>query len=557
VRDMIILAAVAGLIALLAAGPGGPLSRHLPKHRVRWMRIRLHLRMKPVHGHATLFELFWHFGRWASWRESKRTRPGLTRSERATSPKSHSFFIGWAHWFIRIRATIQEHGLAIGPPRAHKSALLSHIVLDAPGSVVCTSSKPDLFFLTAAWRSTVGPVFVFNPGGIGDVPSNVFWSPLDGCLNKDGRLNAAVAIRRADQFASAASTAGAEDAQFWSAKASDGMRGLLAAAVVAGLDMRQVGRWVGTASETPQAVAVLHNFGLQDWAAQVAELNGPAEKTSGTIRMVMSRALGFMADPQLAAAVLPGPGQGFDIDQFLLRKGTLYMMARASGQDSPLAPLFAALACEIQHRAVQLGSLMKGNRLDPPLTMVLDEVTQICPVPAPTWMADSGGQGISLWLGMHGRSQLMERWGVFGAQTIIDCANCLIYTSGIKDVAALDDASKLAGSHAMREHGQDQVSRIETLTADMIRRLPNGFALIIRDRCAPVIVRLAKGWKHKGARRMARQHLAFEYVAAAAAVAGPDQMDITWSEQAAERLETAGQPLAATGAPEREAMPWQ
>ena len=31
----------------------------------------------------------------------------------------------------------------------------------------------------------------------------------------------------------------------------------------------------------------------------------------------MSRSLAFMADPALAASVLPGPGDGFDIPAFL------------------------------------------------------------------------------------------------------------------------------------------------------------------------------------------------------------------------------------------------
>jgi hypothetical protein len=99
--------------------------------------------------------------------------------------------------------------------------------------------------------------------------------------------------------------------------------------------------------------------------------------------MVMSRAVAYLNDPQLAAATLPTPGGGFDIDQFLLSGGTLYMIAKGNGEDCTLGPLFAALACEIEFRATQLGSLMRGGRLDPPLLMALDEVTQICPVPLP------------------------------------------------------------------------------------------------------------------------------------------------------------------------------
>ena len=43
----------------------------------------------------------------------------------------------------------------------------------------------------------------------------------------------------------------------------------------------------------------------------------------------MSRALAFMADPDLAACVLPAPGSGFDIPVFLAQAGTVYMVAEA------------------------------------------------------------------------------------------------------------------------------------------------------------------------------------------------------------------------------------
>jgi hypothetical protein len=42
-----------------------------------------------------------------------------------------------------------------------------------------------------------------------------------------------------------------------------------------------------------------------------------------------------------------------------------------------------------QH-AARLGQASESGRLDPPLLMGLDEVTQICPVPLPSWLSDSG-----------------------------------------------------------------------------------------------------------------------------------------------------------------------
>ncbi len=69
----------------------------------------------------------------------------------------------------------------------------------------------------------------------------------------------------------------------------------------------------------------------------------------------MSRALSFMADPALAASVLPAPGTGFDIPAFLEDRGTVYLIAEALSEQAPVAPLFAAMASEIHYIAAQLG----------------------------------------------------------------------------------------------------------------------------------------------------------------------------------------------------------
>lgn len=178
----------------------------LPRNRVRHLALRAHLRLHPGPGHATAFELWLRWGRFACWRESKRTRPSLSGWHRFKHPKTHSLFLGWAHYFLRIRISVQEHLAVIGPPRSWKSALLSWLIMESPGPVVSTSSKPDIFALTSGVRVSRGPVWVFNPQGIGGIPSNVMWSPLDGCVNP------ATARRRAEAFALAVSMAGTEAA---------------------------------------------------------------------------------------------------------------------------------------------------------------------------------------------------------------------------------------------------------------------------------------------------------------------------------------------------------
>jgi type IV secretory pathway TraG/TraD family ATPase VirD4 len=275
----------------------------------------------------------------------------------------HSVVLGRAQYRHRLRVPLEEHVLLMAPPRTFKTAFLAHVILHYPGPVISTTTKADVLALTAGIRAALGPVHVFNPQAIGGAASTFRWSPVDGCEEP------ATAIRRADAFAQAVSQKGVEDGTFWSAKASDYMRAYFHAAALAGLDMRAVAGWVlGHDPGTPEQI--LASAGAGQWAMTLAELRGEAQKTASTVRMVMSRALSFMADPALTASVLPGP-DGFDIEAFLRDRGTLYMIADSAHEEAPVAPLFAAMASEIHYAAAQLGQASAGGRLDPPLLMGL------------------------------------------------------------------------------------------------------------------------------------------------------------------------------------------
>jgi type IV secretory pathway TraG/TraD family ATPase VirD4 len=359
-------------------------------------------------------------------------------------------------------------------------------------------------------RAGIGPVHVFNPQSIGTIPSTFRWSPLQGCEAQ------AVAIRRADAFAQAVSQKGVEDGTFWSAKASDYLRAYFHAAALAGADMTVVARWVaGADPDAPEEI--LRAAGAGYWAMTLGELRSEAQKTASTVRMVMSRALSFMADPALAASVLPAGQGGFSIEGFLAARGTLYMIADSEHEDAPVAPLFAAMASEIHYQAELLGQASAGGRLDPPLLMGLDEVTQICPVPLPAWLSDSGGKGIQVISVAHGEAQLAGRWGEHGKQVVLDTSGVKCFLPGITDTRTLDAASKLCGHAAFTEHGRDHTSRHEVATADMIRQLPARFALVIRGGAAPVIARLPAAWNDRAYRRARRRGQAIAALTPAAA----------------------------------------
>jgi type IV secretion system protein VirD4 len=421
-------------------------ARYLPGNRARHLRIRLHLKLHPGKGFATVLALHLRWGRIAALRRSGRIRRSLPLWARIIWPSAHSVFLGRAHYRHGLRVPLEEHLLVIAPPRTFKTAFLADVILRFPGPAIATTTKADVYQLTAAARSSRGPVHVFNPQRIGGVPSTFRWSPIAGCEDP------ATAIRRADGFAYAVSQKGVEEAAFWSSKASDYLRAYFHAAALAGCDMRTVAAWVAGANPG-EAEQILLDAGAHAWAWTLAEMSSEAQKTAATVRMVMSRSLAFMADPALAASVLPAEGEGFSIGEFLAEAGTVYMIAEPVGEDAPVAPLFACMAAEIHYQAAQTGQASPSGRLDPPLLLGLDEVTQICPVPLPIWLSDSGGKGIQVVAVAHGEAQLASRWGDHGRQVVMDTSNVKVFLPGITDVTTLDAASKLCGQAAWKIRG--------------------------------------------------------------------------------------------------------
>ena len=522
---MIIKLAILLVIVLIVAGFASwaflP-ARYLPGNRARHLRIRLHLRLHPGKGFAHVFSLWLRWSRFAVLRRSSQIRPALPWRYSLLDPAEHSVFLGRAQYRHGLRIPLEEHLLVMAPPRTYKTAFLADVIMEYPGPVIATTTKADIYTLTSAVRSEIGPVHVFNPQHIGGVPSTFCWNPIDGCEDP------ATAIRRADAFAFAVSQNGVEDGSFWSAKASDYLRGYFHAAALASYDLRAVAAWVsGADPDVPERILLA--AGARQWALTLAELRSEAHKTAATVRMVMSRSLAFMADPALAAAVLPGPGEGFSIPAFLDQAGTVYMIAEAVSEDAPVAPLFAAMATEIHYTAAQIGQASESRRLDPPLLMGLDEVTQICPVPLPSWLSDSGGKGIQVIAVVHGEAQLAERWGDHGRQVVLDTSSVKVFLPGITDTTTLEAASTLCGQASWRVRGQDYATRHDVATPDIIRQLPAGFALVIRGGCAPVIARLPRAWKNPAYRRARRRGQAAGRLAEAAPHPGvPDHVPAEW-----------------------------
>jgi type IV secretion system protein VirD4 len=484
--------------------------RRLTINRNRYLRYRLRLSLHPGRGHATVFALAWRFSRMRMFARSSRIRPDMSAWKRWRTPDAYSSLAGRAHYRFPVRLDMQVHQVLLSVPRTGKTGALATRIIHHPGSVVATSSQPDLFRLTSGSRSRLGKVHVFNPQALGDIESTFRWNILGGCDDP------ATAVRRADALISAVPAGGADGGDWFKSKASDAMRAMLVAGAVSGEDFRAVSRWILTGSVAEPA-AILEGAGYAHLAATMRELAGRAERTASTILMFLSRAVQFCVDESLLLSVLPGEGDGLDLEALVRNKETLYLIAGAVGNDTPLAGLYSALVAEVHHAALQVAASTPGGRLVPPALYALDELCQVVPgIPAARWAADAGGRGISMVLVAHGIAQLEERYGRPGARTIMDCCAAKVVFGGTSDTDTLQMLERLCGQVALREHGHDSHARHPVMAAEMIRELPDGFALLVAANSPPVIVRPRLAWRDRTYRGLARGGLAVAHLAPAA-----------------------------------------
>ncbi|MGK5554349.1 type IV secretory system conjugative DNA transfer family protein, partial [Actinomadura kijaniata] len=407
-----------------------------------------------------------------------------------------------------LYGTAEDSYLLVAPPRTGKTGWIASAVQDAPGAVVATSTRVDLHNHTVTSRAARGPVWVLNPDDMGGVASTLRWSPLTGC-QVPGE-----AIQRAGYLLEATGDTG-DKARFWNGQAHTLLRLMLHAAALHGADLTAVYRWVSDpADPVPHDILARHPDAAPGWAQELWALCQAPADTVGSIARTAAAALAWLSDPALARAACPEPGANFDATAFLLEGGTVYLI----GADRPhasLAPYVACFTAFLFEHAKQVAARLPGARLDPPLTLALDEAAIICPVPLQRWSAEAGGHGITLLAAVQSIAQMHERWGEPGAKTIWNNATVKLVFGGFTDAAELEAISAICGDHdviadptsAARRAGTGPTLRLRDTTAggdqrdpapvlrtervlppERLRLMQPGQALLLHRATRPVIV---------------------------------------------------------------------
>lgn len=393
----------------------------------------------------------------------------------------------------QVWTSCEDVTVRIGGPRRGKTLSLACHGLDAPGPLLTTSTRSDLAEHVHMARQDRA-VHVMNPTGYASIASTVRWSVLLGCDDY------ATAARRASDLVP--DDHGLKDSGYWSAKARDLLALLLHAAALDGKRARDILRWA-TAEPNDKAVArlidVLANSGPggPERAWQIRQHYAEAANTRKSVVATLSPALAWLADDHarpLGDAELSDCT--LDVERFLLDSETLHLIAGVRSVGG-VPNLISAIVAEVAYQARQMSGDMPGGRLDPPLTMLLDEAALIAPVPLPRWSADSGGRNITLHVSLQSLSQLRERWGNDGAGTILSNAGALIAFGGSNNAAELKELSDLTGETRQRILDADGKKDLEhhehrwvpVLSAAQVRALRAGEVLVMRHGLAAVV-----GW---------------------------------------------------------------
>ncbi len=400
-----------------------------------------------------------------------------------------------------VWASVEDSILLIGPPRSGKGLhVVIPAILDAPGAVVTTSTRPDNLTATLRARQRIGPVAVFDPQHLAEgIPAGMRWSPIRGCQDP------LTAMIRATGLASSTGlgAGGVESGGFWEGKTRTALQALLHAAALDARSPAELFRWTLDPSAAAEAVAILtaHPNAAAGWADSLGSMIDADPKTRDSIWQGVALALSALADPRVLDAVSPGPGEGFDPEEFLTQRGTLYLLATGAGAGAS-APVVAAFVEDLIETARKIAARSPGARLDPPLLLALDEIGNLAPLPSlPTLMAEGGGTGIATLPVLQSLAQARDKWSEHQAGAIWDASIVKLILGGASNSRDLQDLSTLIGerdeytdSTTIGDHGtrsnQRSIRRVPILPPDRIRTLPFGTGVTLLRSAPPIITDL-------------------------------------------------------------------
>ncbi|WP_326741847.1 type IV secretory system conjugative DNA transfer family protein [Streptomyces sp. NBC_01768] len=281
-------------------------------------------------------------------------------------------------------------------------------IREADGPALVVTSDPTVWAETKDARAKLGPVLVYDPGHLCDTPARLHWSPTAGCEKPDtaaARSAALLAPVRPQARIDAATADTAETLlQCW-----------LHAAAIDGRPFRQVHRWaLGGSAHEPVRLLRTHPKAASGLAGLLESALTAHPERREMAKELTVRAFGALSSVHIREACTPNRADSLALESFADEGGTLYVVGEPieDPRSGPGAmPLLTALAAHVVEHGRRMAARSTDGRLDPPMTLVLDDIAAVAPLPRlPELLANGRATGLPTLALLRSREQARARW---------------------------------------------------------------------------------------------------------------------------------------------------
>ncbi|MDH6585671.1 hypothetical protein M2161_004777 [Streptomyces sp. SAI-133] len=304
--------------------------------------------------------------------------------------------------------TQRAEGAILYAPRETRRSTATQTIRDAEGPALVVTSNPTIWQDTKDARAKLGPVHVYDPIHLCDTPARLHWSPTTGCETQETAKARARAL-----LAPVRPTAKIDQAVADTAETL--LRSYLHAAAIEARTIRHVHRWCqGTQVQDAVKTLRTHPKAAPGSAGELeAALTAHPERRD-IAQELTSRALAALFTVNIREACTPNRNDALALDSFVDEGGTLYVVGESieDPRTRPGAmPLLTALASSVVERGRRMAERSSSGRLDPPLTLVLDDIAAVAPLPQlPELLAAGADTGLPTLALLRSREQARTRW---------------------------------------------------------------------------------------------------------------------------------------------------
>ncbi|MEV7403588.1 type IV secretory system conjugative DNA transfer family protein [Streptomyces sp. NPDC091267] len=298
--------------------------------------------------------------------------------------------------------------LLVYGPAATRRPTVVQAIREADGPVLVVTSDPSVWAETKDARAKLGPVLVYDPGHLCDTPARLHWAPTAGCEQPDraaARATALLAPVRPQARIDAATADTAETLlQCW-----------LHAAAVDGRPFRQVHRWaLGGSAHEPVRLLRTHPKAASGLAGLLESALTAHPERREMAQELTVRAFGALSSVHIREACTPNRADSLALESFADEGGSLYVVGEPieNPRSGPGAmPLLTALAADVVEHGRRMAARSSDGRLDPPMTLVLDDVAAVAPLPGlPDLLAAGQTLGLPTVALLRSPEQARARW---------------------------------------------------------------------------------------------------------------------------------------------------